>query len=113
MKGIRKFSINFGILIIASCIAFVVGELGTRLILNPADYLSQDPIPDKILGAVLKSHGSGYDEWGFRNKTIPTSVEIVAIGDSHTFGNTAKMDESWPYVLGRLRGQNVYNMGLG
>jgi hypothetical protein len=82
-------------------------------LLNPADYLSQDPIPDKILGAVLKADGSGYDEWGFRNKAVPSSVDIVAIGDSHTFGNCAKMDESWPYALARLKGTSIYNMGLG
>ena len=30
---------------------------------------------------------------GFRNRKVPSSVNIVAIGDSHTFGNCAKMDE--------------------
>jgi hypothetical protein len=54
-----------------------------------------------------------YDTWGFRNQKVASSVEIVAIGDSHTFGNCAKMIESWPYVLGRLTGRSVYNMGLG
>jgi hypothetical protein len=40
-------------------------------------------------------------------------VDIVAIGDSHTYGNTAKMVESWPFVLGRLTGRSVYNLALG
>jgi hypothetical protein len=113
MKGIKKLAVNLGVFAVAIGIGLLLCELGARLILNPADYLSQTPVPDKILGAVLTTRGSGYDEWGFRNKTVPTSVEIVAIGDSHTFGNTAKMDESWPYVLGRLRGASTYNMGLG
>src|SRR5262249_17942708 len=37
----------------------------------------------------------------------------VAVGDSHTYGNTARMKESWPFVLGQLTGRQVYNMGLG
>ncbi|MGA8868106.1 MAG: SGNH/GDSL hydrolase family protein, partial [Candidatus Sulfotelmatobacter sp.] len=35
------------------------------------------------------------------------------IGDSHTYGNTARMVESWPYVLGSLSGRSVYDMGMG
>jgi hypothetical protein len=50
---------------------------------------------------------------GFRNREVPSSADIVAIGDSHTYGNTAKMEDSWPYVLGNLTGRRVYNMGLG
>lgn len=103
---------NIGLLLGSSVVALLLCELGCRLFLNPADYLSQDPTPDKILGAVLAIHGSGYDAWGLRNQKVPSSVDIVAIGDSHTFGNCAKMDESWPYVLGRLTGRSVYNMAL-
>lgn len=107
-----KFA-NILLLLGSSVFALLLCELGCRLFLNPADYLSQDPVPDKILGAVLTVHGSGYDAWGFRNRKVPASADIVAIGDSHTFGNCAKMDESWPYVLGRLTGKSVYNMALG
>src|SRR5512132_1228853 len=105
--------VNVALLLGSSALALLLCELGCRLLLNPADYLSTDAVPDKILGAVLTQHGSGYDAWGFRNRKVPSSVDIVAIGDSHTFGNTAKMDESWPYVLGRVTGRSVYNMGLG
>jgi len=94
-------------------LALAVCELGCRLFLHPADYLAQSPVPDKILGAVLPARQSGYDGWGFRNRKVPDSVDIVAVGDSHTFGNCAKMDESWPYVLGRLTGQSVYTLALG
>ena len=98
---------------ISSLLTIAMCEFGARLVLNPADYLSQDPIADNILGAVLNVHGSGYDEWGFRNKKVPPTVDIVAIGDSHTFGNCAKMSESWPSVLAQLTGKSVYNLALG
>src|SRR5262249_53872259 len=48
-----------------------------------------------------------------RNPTVPDAVDVVALGDSHTFGNTAKLREAWPAVLGRETGLSVYNMGLG
>lgn len=114
--GVRSIKLrlaNIALLLGSSIVGLLLCELGCRLFLNPADYLSQDPVPDKILGAILTVHGSGYDAWGFRNRKVPSSVDIVAIGDSHTFGNCAKMDESWPYVLGRVTGRNVYNMALG
>lgn len=102
------------LLLFASClITFLLCEAAARLVLNPADYLSQDLKPDNILGAVLDTHGGGYDEWGFRNSKVPQAVDVVAIGDSHTFGNCAKMHESWPYVLGQQTGKTVYNLALG
>ena len=113
MRSVERTFGNLALLLGSSACALLLCELGCRLFLNPADYLSQDPTADPILGAVLKTHGSGYDAWGFRNPKIPSSVDIVAIGDSHTFGNCAKMDESWPYVVGRLTGRTVYNMSMG
>jgi hypothetical protein len=61
----------------------------------------------------IAPNAAGFDAWGFRNPEVPQSVDIVAVGDSHTFGNTAKMDEAWPRVVARDTGQTVYNLGLG
>jgi hypothetical protein len=69
-------------------------------------------VQDEVLGAV-PSGAAGFDEWGFRNRQVPKSADIVTIGDSHTYGNTATMEESWPYVLQSASGRTVYNMGLG
>jgi hypothetical protein len=87
--------------------------LGSRLILDPVDYLSPVTVRDEILGIKLPGKSGGHDQWGFRNKSVPATAEIVSIGDSHTYGNTARMKESWPSVLGRLTGSNVYNLGMG
>ena len=67
----------------------------------------------KSSGCQIPPGSGGHDEWGFRNKSVPESVDIVTLGDSHTYGNTAKMTESWPFVLGRQLGKSVYNLGLG
>ena len=46
---------------------------------------------DDVLGAVPSpSAMAGFDRWGFRNRKVPETVDIVAVGDSHTYGNTAK-----------------------
>ena len=108
-----RVAVNFLIVGFSILLGLVICEGGARLFLDSADYLGKELLDDKILGAVLAPNTSGYDEWGFRNKTVPQSVDIVAIGDSHTFGNTAKTAESWPSVLGQLTGRTVYNLGMG
>ena len=92
---------------------FLLCEAAARLILNPADYLSPTMMRDEILGHAIKPNSAGFDEWGFRNVRVPGTVDIVALGDSHTYGNTATMDDAWPSVLARKTGRGVYNLGLG
>ncbi|MFO1305249.1 MAG: hypothetical protein U1F54_16080 [Burkholderiales bacterium] len=97
---------------IAVCL--LVGEFAARRFLNPADYLSVEMVDDEILGATPKTGSvSQFDKWGFRNPDVPVSTDIVAIGDSHTFGNAATMEDAWPSILARLSGQRVYNLGMG
>jgi hypothetical protein len=112
MKG-RRVLANLGILVTTGVLGLLLCEFGSRLILNPADYLSVEMVHDPVLGAVPSPGTRGFDGWGFRNRGVPETADIVAVGDSHTYGNTARMDDSWPYVLGRLSGQRVYNLGMG
>ena len=56
---------------------------------------------------------AGFDQWGFRNREVPETADIVAVGDSHTYGNTARMVDSWPFVLGTLTGQPGVQHGFG
>ena len=74
-------------------------ELIAKLILNPVDYLSPVLVRNEILGIRLPGKSGGHDNWGFRNAKVPETAEIVALGDSHTYGNTARMNEAWPKVL--------------
>ncbi len=110
-----KALINLSVLALSIATGLLLSELGARMVLNPADYLSVGMVDDPILGATPSSgaRANGFDRWGFRNRQVPKAVDIVAIGDSHTFGNTATMADSWPYVLGRLTHRSVYNMGMG
>jgi hypothetical protein len=111
---IRKILANLTLFAATTAIALLLGEFVARRFLNPSDYLGVEMVQDDVLGAVPSTTAkAGFDAWGFRNRGVPKTADIVAVGDSHTFGNTAKMDESWPYVLGRLTGRQVYNMGMG
>lgn len=101
------------VLVISLNLGLLLGEGGARLILNPADHLSARTVPDDILGIRIAPSSSGFDEWGFRNKRVPPTVDIVAVGDSHTYGNTATMHDSWPSVVSQATGREVYNLGLG
>lgn len=103
-----------GILLLVSLfLGGTICELGSRLILNEADYLSPKMSRDSVLGHKIETPSAGFDEWGFRNRSVPTSATIVAVGDSHTYGNTATMNDAWPVVLGRKARLDVYNLGLG
>lgn len=100
-------------LVLSLAVSILLSELVARLLLNPADHLSAGVVPDSALGITISPNSSGFDTWGFRNKKVPSVADIVAIGDSHTYGNTAAMEEAWPAVVARQTGLNVYNLGLG
>jgi len=109
-----KKALTNGLVVLASlAVGLLLCEGVARLFLDPVDYLSPSIVRDNILGIAIPPRSGGHDEWGFRNKAVPKSADIVTLGDSHTYGNTAKMTESWPFVLGRLTGMSVYNLGLG
>lgn len=102
---------------ITLCISVVIGifvcEVMARFALNPADFLSPQTVKDDVLGITIAPHSSGFDEWGFRNSEVPAAADVVTVGDSHTYGNTAKMDDAWPSVVARETKLQVYNFGLG
>ena len=56
----------------------------------PRTSLGLEVVSDAILGWVPSpSAMAGFDKWGSRNRTVPETADIVAVGDSHTYGNTA------------------------
>ncbi len=111
---LKDILINLVLLGVAVIVALLLAEFAARLVLNPADFVKLEVVPDSILGGVPSASAlASFDRWGFRNPKVPDTADIVAVGDSHTYGNTARMVDSWPYVLGRLSGRQVYNMGHG
>ena len=99
---------NLLTLTVSLIISLIVLEIGLR---NFGPYLSYRVDHEK-LGYVMNPSMSDIDENGFRNKKL-ASVDIVALGDSHTYGYNVSSDKSWPKLLGRKLKKNVYNFGVG
>jgi hypothetical protein len=72
-----------------------------------------NPVPDPKLGVRIAPYALGHDAKGWRNDTVPDQVEIVAIGDSQTWGVNVGRSHAWPQTLARISGRTVYNMALG
>jgi lysophospholipase L1-like esterase len=99
---------NLLTLIVSLIISLIILEIGLR---NFTPYPSYR-VEHETLGYVMNPNMSDIDENGFRNKKL-TSVDIVALGDSHTYGYNVSSDNSWPKLLGRKLKKNVYNFGVG
>jgi lysophospholipase L1-like esterase len=83
------------------------------------DFMLSDPYVfarAKPLYPDLQSIGPN-DILGFRNRFVPNSAEIVAIGDSQTYGNNAALEFNWPSHLQKalFKTQNgqIYNISVG
>lgn len=85
---------------------FEKARLGDRAI-------EQKLINDPQLRSRLAPYTLGHDANGFRNDDVPQHADIVALGDSQTWGVNVQRPDAWPQQLGRMSNQRVYNMGLG
>lgn len=65
------------------------------------------------LGWVADSHLPEIDARGFRNPPGTPRSDVVALGDSQTYGFHVPPADSWPSCLARMTGRTVYNHGLG
>ncbi|HYW71762.1 MAG TPA: SGNH/GDSL hydrolase family protein, partial [Pyrinomonadaceae bacterium] len=53
------------------------------------------------------------DSNGFRNAAVRPQVDVVAIGDSQTWGVNVQSADAWPQQVERLTGRPIYNMSVG
>lgn len=102
-----------GLITASTLLAVLAAEGLARWSLDPADFLHATLVDDPVLGHRIEPGTTGHDRLGFRNREAPAQVDIVAIGDSVTYGVSAPRDGSWPHQLAGLLGEPVYNMGLG
>jgi hypothetical protein len=110
---LKRVAGNAAIVAISTIAGVLLCEAGARLFLNPADYLTPTMTANRMLGMSVAEGSAGFDKWGFRNADVPASADVVAIGDSHTYGNNATMADSWPYVVASQTGLTVYSLSLG
>ena len=102
-----------GLVVVSTGLALLLAEGGLRLAVNPADFLHATLVHDAVLGQRIQPLTTGHDALGFRNRQVPAQANVIAIGDSNTYGVSAPRDGSWPHQLSGLLGESVYNMGLG
>ena len=99
-------------------VALFIGEIALRVREHHSrsvnGYFGADAtVKDARLGYRVPPNTPGHDSLGYRNQSVPTHADIVAIGDSQTWGNNVSRDDAWPQVLGRISNRSVYNMALG
>lgn len=56
---------------------------------------------------------SGHDFRGWRNVGVQDQFDMVALGNSQTYGNGVALQHAWPQQLEFLSGQHVYNLSWG
>jgi lysophospholipase L1-like esterase len=114
MRRKVKDYLKKSILVLVSIfLSLVIAEGASRIIFDPIDYLKPERVPDNILGFKILPNTGAHDSWGYRNKSVPSTADIVTIGDSNTYGISATASNSWPSILGQSTGKVVYNISLG
>ena len=109
----KRRAAELGLLLGSLFAALLAVELGLRLFTRyPLDDAKTQQ-PDPVLRWRMRPELAGIDDRGFRNAAALASAEVVAIGDSHTYGFNASPEDSWPAQLERLTGRTVYNLGVG
>ena len=109
----KKILVNIVLLLSSVICSLFLAEGLIRVVYTPVDYLQPEVLSHKDLGHIIAPNTGGHDDWGFRNKQIPTDVDLVAIGDSQTYGDSATSSQSWPSQLADLTEKSVFNMAIG
>lgn len=82
------------------------------------DFLLKDPLISVRAKPLLREEaGVGpHDILGFRNRNIPNVCDIVAIGDSQTYGNNVMLEDNWPNKMRTALSSKsavTYSMAVG
>lgn len=70
-------------------------------------------VPDERLGHRPNPAFPGHDNKGFRNPKVPAKADVVALGDSQTYGTWVEAEQAWPRQLEPMIAQTVYSMAFG
>ena len=118
MKSIKK-NIIFTALTVLLVIIFL--EVTLNLLAHTSyqvAYLLGSPwatmaVHDERLGNRPNPAFPEHDRNGFRNPEVPAKADVVALGDSQTYGTGVKPEEAWPWRLEQMIGKTVYSMAFG
>jgi len=122
MTSGRKRLLSLGVtvffLLVASEVSLqllAVAFAPVERLLSPT-YMTSQMVPDDKLGHRPNPTYFDHDTRGFRNASLPghaSRVNIVALGDSQTYGVGVQREQAWPQHLSRLSHTSTYNMAFG
>jgi hypothetical protein len=98
--------------LLSGVVGVVAGEISLR-VRESVRTRQSIYISDPLLGVRTIPHAPGHDALGFKNYVVPERVDIVAIGDSQTWGVNVDIAGTWPKQLADISGYQVYNMAEG
>lgn len=103
------------VLLVAAVLgSLVVLEIGLRLLTVFPVTFQSNRTEHPTLAYVVSPSLPDTDEHGFRNSDCsPDRSPVLALGDSHTYGNNVIASESFPAQLAEQLGECVYNYGVG
>ncbi len=98
-----------------SCFIAVALAEGALALLSfaPSQLLIPARNHDDVLVYRLPKGWPDADARGFRNASVPAKVDLVAFGDSHTYGYNVEAPSSWPSLVAKTSSSTVYNFGMG
>ena len=98
--------------VVSIAVALILAEILVRTLTIYPNTLTSNRVPDENIGFRASQKIPEVDAAGFRNpEGVPK--EIVAIGDSQTFGFNVRSAASWPALLSGIIGKPIYNFGSG
>lgn len=110
-----KILVFWVVLVIASLAVAEAGLQVLSLVVSGPTTNATVPatIPDTRLGCRGNPAYRGHDARGFRNSEALRSAEIVALGDSQTYGFGVLPEHAWPARLSTIIQLTTYSMALG
>lgn len=117
--GARRWTLRFVVLCISLCVAEATLHLlcavspRVRLTLMSSWERPQESfIPDESLRHRGNLSFPDHDRQGYRNEQVPSQADVIALGDSQTYGQGVDREQAWPHQLELRTGKSVYNMGI-
>lgn len=113
LRRSTEWSLCVGLVASSVLLSLLLGEAALRLVFPAGDFLMPVLARNDVLGMRIRPGARGFDKWGFRNPTVPGHVDIVAVGDSFTYGYSTSRADAWPAKLAQISNISVYNLGMG
>ena len=97
-----------------TALMLLVAELVVRTVTPHPISFTSNRLPDPELGHRMGGPSHEFDSRGFRNaQGAWAALNLIAIGDSHTYGFNVPSAQSWPQLVAARTGRDVYNLGVG